>query len=48
MTKRILDLHEGRTHIQCIHTDADRYNPYHVYLVTSATGAQIRRRPQAP
>ena len=44
MTKRILDLHEGRTHIQCIHTDSDRYNPYHVYLVVSATGTPIRRR----
>ena len=44
MTKRILDLHEGRAHIQCIRMDADKRNPYHVYLIISATGAPIRRR----
>ena len=44
MTKRILDLHEGRTHIQCVRTDSDNCNPYHVYLVTSAVGAPLRRR----
>lgn len=42
--KRILDLTEGRIHIQCIRMESDKYNPYHVYLVTSAAGAPLRRR----
>ena len=42
--KRILDLTEGHIHIQCIRTDSDNCNPYHVYLVTSVTGAPLRRR----
>ena len=43
MQRRVIDLHEGHTHIQCIKTD-DKVNPYRVYLVISVTGEPIRRR----
>lgn len=42
--KKIIDINEGHIHLVCIRHNADRYNPYHIYLVISATGAPLRKR----
>ena len=42
--KKIMDIHEGRTHLVVIRDNTTQRNPYHVYLVISPTGAPIRKR----
>ena len=45
MQTKVLDLHEGGTHLTVIRrNDPKDYNPYRIYLIISATGAPLRRR----
>ena len=43
--KKILDINEGGSHLVCIRlSDPKECNPYRIHLVTSATGAPVRKR----
>lgn len=42
--KKIMDVNEGGSHLVVIRTESDMYNPFHVYLVISPTGAPVRKR----
>ena len=42
--KKVMDIHEGRTHLSVIRSNTDRINPYRIYLVISPTGSPLRQR----
>ena len=42
--KKIMDIHEGRTHLVVIRDNVARHNPYRIYLIISPTGAPVRKR----